>query len=118
MMRRAALPSPRNHAWSCSVLACLATCAAGAVVAAAPAEPAEAAALHAWDGGDDPRSLERWVHAHLRRADEDIARVVAVKGTHTLANTLRPYDDALNELSLASNQAMLGDAKKQLAPKK
>jgi thimet oligopeptidase len=105
MMSRAALATPRNHAWLSLLLACLATGAAGPVAAAAPAEPAEAAALHAWDGGDDPRSLERWVHAHLRRAHADIARVVAVKGTHTIANTLRAYDDAVNELALASNQA-------------
>ena len=89
----------------CSVLACLAAGAIAPVPAAAPAEPAEFSALHAWEGGDDPPSLERWVHAHLQRADAAIARVVAVKGAHTVANTLRPYDDALNELSLASNQA-------------
>ena len=89
----------------CSVLACLAAGATAPVPAAAPAEPAESSALHAWEGGDDPPSLERWVHAHLQRADAAIARVVAVKGAHTVANTLRPFDDALNELALASNQA-------------
>jgi thimet oligopeptidase len=86
----------------CSVLACLAAAAATEVPAAAPAD---SGALHAWEGGDDPSSLERWVHAHLRRADAEIARVVAVQGAHTVANTLRPYDDAVNELALASNQA-------------
>ncbi|HJY75363.1 MAG TPA: M3 family metallopeptidase [Burkholderiales bacterium] len=101
-MSRAPLATRRNCAWLCSILACLAS---GAVAAAAPAEPADGAALHAWESGDDPQSLDRWVHAHLRRADADVARVLAVKGTHTLANTLRPYDDAINELALATNQA-------------
>jgi thimet oligopeptidase len=86
----------------CFVLACV---FGGAVAPGPAAEPADAATLHAWESGDDPLSLERWVHAHLKRADAAIARVVAVKGAHTLANTLRPYDDAVNELALASNQA-------------
>jgi thimet oligopeptidase len=91
------------------MLACLASGAAVPVAAAAPAPtvPADVAALHAWQSGDDAPSLERWVHAHLRRADADIARLLAVKGTHTVANTLRPYDDAVNELALAGNQASL-----------
>ena len=89
----------------CSLLVCLAASAATPVPAAAPAEPAAASALHAWEAGDDPASLERWVHAHLQRADAAIARVVAVKGVRTVTNTLHPYDDAVNELALASNQA-------------
>jgi thimet oligopeptidase len=97
----------RNCVGLCAVLACLASGAAAPVATAAPAStvPADIAALHAWQSGDDAPSLERWVHAHLRRADADIARLLAVKGTHTVANTLRPYDDAVNELALASNQA-------------
>jgi thimet oligopeptidase len=108
-MRRAPLDKMRNFAGTpalCSFLACLAAGAAAPVPAAAPpAQPADASLLHAWEGGDDPSSLERWVHAHLQRADAAIARVVAVKGAHTIANTLRPYDDAVNQLALASNQA-------------
>ena len=57
--------------------------------------------------GDDPASLDAWVHEHLRRADADVARLVAVKGVRTVANTLRPYDDANNELVLAAAQARL-----------
>jgi len=96
MMKRAAL---------CCPLACLALGAVMPLSATTPAAPGDAATLHAWEGGDDPQSLDRWVHTHLRQADAAIARVVAVKGAHTVANTLRPYDDALNELALASNQA-------------
>ena len=109
MMSRAPLDEMRDFAGTlalCSFLACLAAGAGAPVPAAAqPAPPADASLLHAWEGGDDPSSLERWVHAHLRRADAAIARVVAVKGAHTIANTLRPYDDAVNQLTLASNQA-------------
>jgi thimet oligopeptidase len=87
----------------CLGIACLA--AVASLPAATPADPADSAALHAWEAGDDPPSLERWVHAHLKRADAAIARVVAVKGAHGVANTLRPYDDAVNELALATAQA-------------
>ena len=108
-MRRAPLDRIRNFAGIpalCSFLACLAAgAAAPAPAAAPPAQPADASLLHAWQGGDDPSSLERWVRTHLRRADAAIARVVAVKGAHTVANTLRPYDDAVNQLALAGNQA-------------
>jgi len=109
MMRRAPLGMMGNFTGRavalCSFLACLAAGASAPVPAAAPAQPADSGALHAWQGGDDPASLERWVHAHLHRADAAIARVVAVKGAHTVTNTLRPYDDAVNQLALASNQA-------------
>jgi len=108
-MRRAPLERIRNFAAIpalCSFLACLAAgAAAPAPAAAPPAQPADASLLHAWEGGDDPSSLERWVRTHLQRADAAIARVVAVKGAHTVANTLRPYDDAVNQLALAGNQA-------------
>src|SRR5215472_1807200 len=94
MMRRAPV-------WLCSLLACLAG-GSGPVPAAVPAD---ATSLHAWESGDDPLSLERWVHARLQRADAAIARIAAVRGTHTASNTLRPYDDAVNELTLATSQA-------------
>ena len=105
MMSRAPQDKMRDFAGTlalCSLIACV---AAGAAAELPAAEPADSGALHAWEGGDDPASLERWVRAHLRRADAAIARVVAVKGAHTVANTLRPYDDAVTELALATNQA-------------
>ncbi|MBV8145917.1 MAG: peptidase M3, partial [Gammaproteobacteria bacterium] len=86
-----------------ALTSCLASAAFAAAAAAAPA----AASLHAWEAGEDPAGLERWVHAHIQQADADIARVVAVKGGHTIANTLRPYDDAVNELSLAGSQSQV-----------
>ncbi|HET7224725.1 MAG TPA: M3 family metallopeptidase [Candidatus Eisenbacteria bacterium] len=43
----------------------------------------------------------------LARAERDIGRLAAVTGPHTIANTLRPYDDAIIELEAASAQAGL-----------
>ena len=59
-----------------------------AALAAAATAPSSAE-LHAWEGGDDPGSLERWVHERLQRADAALARLGSVKGAHTVANTLR-----------------------------
>jgi len=94
----------RGHLWS-FVVAAVSGCALAPVAAAPAAAPPATAALHAWEGGDDPASLERWVHGHMRRADAAVARVLAVQGARTLANTLRPYDDAINDLTLAAAQA-------------
>jgi thimet oligopeptidase len=95
-----------------SLVPCIAALLAVAVPpdgSAAAAAGAKAAAttndLHAWEGGDSPAALEVWVQGHLHRADADIARVLKVKGARSVANTLRPYDDALNRLLLAVSQA-------------
>jgi thimet oligopeptidase len=47
------------------------------------------------------------VNTRLGAAKADIDKVTAVKGEHTIANTVRPYDDALNELTLARREANL-----------
>ncbi len=85
------------------VVACavLPACAA----AAAPTSAHGEKALHAWEGGDSPAALEAWVQDRLRRADADVARVLGAKGARSVANTLRPYDDAVNELLLAVSQS-------------
>src|SRR5437879_13756791 len=85
------------------VVACamLPACAA----AAAPTSAHGEEALHAWEGGDSPAALEAWVQERLRRADADVARVLGAKGVRSVANTLRPYDDAVNELLLAVSQS-------------
>ncbi len=72
--------------------------------------------LHAWIGGTDPTALETWVNARLVAARADIDKMTAVKGDHTVANTVRPYDDALNELSLARRGAYLMYAVGDAAP--
>jgi len=90
--------------------------AATATATAAPNSPATATAagaahgslrLHAWEAGDDPAALDAWVHRRMHLADVDVARLVAVKGPRTVANTLRIYDDANNELFLAQAQAQV-----------
>lgn len=63
--------------------------------------------LHAWAGGDDPATLTSWVQEHMHRADAAIARLTGVKGARTLDNTLRPYDDAINELTFAAQQSQV-----------
>src|ERR1700709_2114538 len=72
--------------------------------------------LHAWSAGADPAALETWVNARLAAAKADLDKVTGVKGTHTVENTVRPYDDALNELSLAGNEAYLMYAVGDAAP--
>ncbi|MDE1178654.1 MAG: Zn-dependent oligopeptidase [Edaphobacter sp.] len=70
--------------------------------------------LHAWTAGADPASLESWVNARLAAAQAEIDKVTAVSGAHTVENTVRPYDEALNQLSIAGNESYLmysvGDA--------
>jgi thimet oligopeptidase len=94
-----------------ALLARHALATAAATPAAAPSAAATTAAadagLHAWEAGDDPAALDAWVHRHMRLADADVARLVAVKGARTVANTLRAYDDANNELYLAQAQAQV-----------
>jgi thimet oligopeptidase len=77
----------------------------GLAVAATAGAAMPAGGLHSWERGNDPAALDAWVHEHLRRADADVAHLVAVGGAHTVANTLRPYDDAFNELMLATSQS-------------
>ena len=71
--------------------------------------------LHVWVGTLDRTSAEQWVEAHLANEQKYVAALLAVKGPRTLENTLRPYDDAQNELAVAASQAYLMYA---LAPQK
>jgi Zn-dependent oligopeptidase len=75
-----------------------------ALAAAATTSPLSSKDLHAWEAGSDPASLESWTQRHLQRARADVTRLLAVKGPRTLANTLRPYDDAFNEITIASSE--------------
>ncbi|MBS1800153.1 MAG: Zn-dependent oligopeptidase [Acidobacteria bacterium] len=72
--------------------------------------------LHAWAEGANPAGLETWVNARLAAAQADIDKVTAVTEAHTVANTVRPYDEALNQLSLAGNEAYLMYAVGDAAP--
>jgi thimet oligopeptidase len=63
--------------------------------------------LHEWASGSDPAVLGSWISQRLDAEKADIAKLYAVTGPRTVQNTLRPYDDAQNELSLAGNNAYL-----------
>jgi thimet oligopeptidase len=67
--------------------------------------------LHAWvefkTAGADPASLESWVNARLAAAQAELDSITAITAAHTVENTVRPYDEALNQLSLAGNESYL-----------
>ena len=69
------------------------------------AQPAPVDPLHAWSAGNEPAALETWVNQRLAAAQADINKLVAAHGPRTVENTLRPFDDAQNELAMASNEA-------------
>ena len=74
----------------------------------------EAAFPHPWnpDGSGSVSSvtLESWVWARLARHQQAIDRLMAVQGPRTLENTLRPYDQAVAELSATGSQTALLDS--------
>jgi thimet oligopeptidase len=91
------------------------TCSAFAILSIAclaqgqpKSAPATVDPIHAWiQCGDDPAALESWVDQRLAEEKADIDKLLAVTGPRTVANTLRPFDDAQNQLQLASNNAYL-----------
>ncbi len=54
-----------------------------------------------------PAELKAWVDARLAAEKADIDKLVAVKGKRTVENTLRPFDDAQDELAIAGNNSYL-----------
>jgi thimet oligopeptidase len=73
-------------------------------------EPAAVAAtevLHAWDAGgaQSAEALASWVGARLAAHEAALAALLAVEGSRTPANSLRLYDAAIEQLSLAGAQA-------------
>ena len=89
-----------------------------AAFAAPPASTQEAKVdpLHAWVQGSTPASLEGWINQRLDAVNADVAKVLAVTGPRTVENTLRPFDDAQNELALAFNNSYLVYALADAAP--
>jgi thimet oligopeptidase len=81
----------------------------------APGSFAQSDPLHIWVGKLDRAGAEKWVTAHLAEQQKYVDELLAVNGPRTIENTLRPYDNATNELSLAGGQAYL---MYQLAPQK
>jgi thimet oligopeptidase len=63
--------------------------------------------IHAWDAGgaESAETLDKWVSARLAAHEQALAALLAVTGPRTLENTLRLYDAAIEQLSLAGSQA-------------
>ena len=71
--------------------------------------------VHVWVGKLDAANVEKWAGGHLAHEQKYVNELLAVKGTRTIENTLRPFDNAQNELALAGFQAYLMNA---VAPEK
>jgi thimet oligopeptidase len=63
--------------------------------------------LHAWEAGGaaSTEALAVWVSARLAAHEEALAALLAVEGERTPENSLRLYDAAIEQLSLAGAQA-------------
>jgi len=63
--------------------------------------------LHAWESGgaESPAALTAWVGARLAAHEAALAALLAVDGERTPENSLRLYDAALEQLTLAGAQA-------------
>src|SRR6266568_5681125 len=63
--------------------------------------------LHAWEAGGaaSAEALSAWVGARLAAHEAALAALLAVEGPRTTENTLRFYDAAIEQLSLAGAQA-------------
>ncbi len=65
------------------------------------------ASLHAWEAGGaaSAEALAAWVGARLEAHEASLAALLAVEGKRTPENSLRLYDEAFEQLSLAGAQA-------------
>ena len=75
-----------------------------------PAEipaPAASADLHAWEAGGaaSAAALTAWVDARLAAHEAALAALIAVDAPRTPENSLRLYDQAIEQLTLAGAQA-------------
>ncbi|HXS12189.1 MAG TPA: M3 family metallopeptidase [Acidobacteriaceae bacterium] len=70
--------------------------------AASKADP-----LHAWVGATTPAALTAWIGDRLAAEQKDLDALMAVKVPRSVENTVRPFDDAQNELAVAGDQAYL-----------
>jgi thimet oligopeptidase len=63
--------------------------------------------LHAWEAGgaDSAEALSAWVEARLSAHEAALAALLAVEGKRTPENSLRRYDEAIEQLNLAGSQA-------------
>jgi thimet oligopeptidase len=72
-----------------------------------PAQQPSADPLHAWVAANDPAALQAWVDQRIAEEKADVDKLLSVTGPRTVENTLRPYDDAVNQLTIAGNNAYL-----------
>ncbi|HEY1901815.1 MAG TPA: M3 family metallopeptidase [Terracidiphilus sp.] len=72
-----------------------------------PAFAAQSEDLHAWESGGatSAPALSAWVGARLAAHEAALASLLAVSGPRTPENSLRLYDEAIEQLSLAGSQA-------------
>ncbi|MGA3264271.1 MAG: M3 family metallopeptidase [Terracidiphilus sp.] len=72
-----------------------------------PAAVAAADSLHAWEAGGaaSAGALAAWVSARLAAHEAALGALLAVEGERTPENSLRLYDAAIEQLSLAGAQA-------------
>ncbi len=63
--------------------------------------------IHAWEAGgaESAEALSAWVGKHLAAHEASLAALLVVKGERTPENSLRLYDAAIEQLSLAGAQA-------------
>ena len=60
-----------------------------------------------WSAKPDAAAFEKSENARIASAQAAIARIVANHGPKTVENTLAPYDDAYEQLQIATNVATL-----------
>jgi len=65
--------------------------------------------FHVWEAGGafSAAALSAWVGARLKGHETALGELLAVSGARTVENTLRPYDQVIEELNLAACQAGL-----------
>src|SRR5215469_3905372 len=81
-----------------------------ALLAMAAGAIAQSDRVHLWVGKLNGANVEKWTGEHLTQEQKYVDELLAVKGPRTIENTLRPFDNAQNELALAGFQSYLMNA--------
>jgi len=89
------------------ILRCVLPVALFAATALVQAQTPAADPLHGWLSASTPEAFEGWLNQRLAASKADVDKLVAQSGPRTIENTLRPFDDAQNELAVAGNNAYL-----------
>ena len=86
---------------------CVALALAFVLAGALPALAQQAPTAPFTSGITDAASLKRAIDERISRARTLLDAMLAVKGARTVANTLAPYDELLDELNTASGQVAI-----------